>query len=368
MTRTDLTARSQLSKSTVNDAIARLQEAGIVETYDPADLRGRGTGRGRTPALIRIVTEASIIGFVGLSRSRLEATLVRTDGTVLARSESPADPLAHDFDLVESGSTLLTELLGHHPGVALAGIVVGVPGPFQRGVGIAGAREMAPDPAILPHGLPGWMLSDPAAAFSERFGVPALGENDANLAALGEHAFGASRGAGSVVHLELAHGIGAGIVINGALVRGSAGMTGEIGHLQVDADGPVCLCGRVGCLVAVVREDLLRPQAVQEAELRLGDLVTLTRRKPPAELVMAAGVLGRLVSDVCTWLNPEVVVIDGALGEAAFTVRAIVQDALNMTVGQPLAEATRVVIGALGEDAKALGAAALARSDLHVVL
>ena len=103
-------------------------------------------------------------------------------------------------------------------------------------------------------------------------------DNDANLGALAEAAFGAGRDAGDLVYLKISSGIGAGLILNGRLYRGSAGLAGELGHVLVDPDGIVCRCGNRGCLETVAAT---------------GALVELLRRSHGEDITIEGDARGR---------------------------------------------------------------------------
>ena len=112
-----------------------------------------------------------------------------------------------------------------------------------------------------------------AAELRSRLDIPVMVDNDANLGALAEAAFGAGRDAGDLVYLKISSGIGAGLILNGRLYRGSAGLAGELGHVLVNPDGIVCRCGNRGCLETVAAT---------------GALVDLLRRSHGDDLTVAA--------------------------------------------------------------------------------
>ncbi|MDW6065122.1 ROK family protein [Streptomyces sp. FXJ1.4098] len=116
--------------------------------------------------------------------------------------------------------------------------------------------ESAPDPR--PSGRPpaaAWLFRDVAPDLTRTFEVPATIDNECNLAALGALAFGAARGRRHVIYLKLVTGMGAGLIVNGQLVRGANGLAGELSHLHVDSAGPMCRCGARGCLGVVATTD-----------------------------------------------------------------------------------------------------------------
>ena len=109
-----------------------------------------------------------------------------------------------------------------------------------------------------------------------RLDLPVVAENDANLGAVAEAAFGAARTAQDVLYIKLTSGIGAGVIVKGGLYRGTAGRAGEIGHVIVDPDGPLCRCGNRGCLEMLVGVPaLLETVRPVLGDITLGELLDL---------------------------------------------------------------------------------------------
>ncbi len=100
----------------------------------------------------------------------------------------------------------------------------------------------------LSHHVPGWENTPLRDLLEKEFGAPAQVDNDANVAALGEHRFGAGKGFDSLMYITVSTGVGGGWILNNRPWRGSDGMAGEIGHTVVDPGGPLCLCGKRGCV------------------------------------------------------------------------------------------------------------------------
>ena len=127
-----------------------------------------------------------------------------------------------------------------------------------------------------------------AEELQRRLEIPVIVDNDANLGALAEAAFGAGRDPGDLVYLKVSSGIGAGLILNGRLYRGSSGLAGELGHVLVDPDGIVCRCGNRGCLETVAATgavvDCLRPTARRRSDhrRRAGGRRRRRRRVPAA--------------------------------------------------------------------------------------
>ena len=143
------------------------------------------------------------------------------------------------------------------PPAALFGIGIGVPGPVEFDAGRP----------ISPPIMPGWDGYDVPARFA-RFGVPVWIDNDVNVMALGELTTGLGRGRENFVFVKIGTGIGAGIIVNGELYRGSQGCAGDIGHIQIplrDRDDVICRCGNVNCLEALAGGAALARDAEEAA-------------------------------------------------------------------------------------------------------
>lgn len=120
--------------------------------------------------------------------------------------------------------------------------------PAAIGVSFGGPVDYATGTVRLSHHVPGWENTPLQATLEAEFGVPVRVDNDANVAALGEHRFGAGRGHDSLLYVTISTGVGGGWVLHGCVWRGHENMAGEIGHTVVDPDGPLCLCGKRGCV------------------------------------------------------------------------------------------------------------------------
>jgi glucokinase len=216
---------------------------------------------------------------------------------------------------------------------------------------------------------------------AERLGLPVFVDNDANAAMLAEWRYGAAAGAHDAALLTIGTGIGGGLVVGGALQRGSQGAGAELGHMVVQADGPPCQgnCPNRGCLEAMASGSALGREALRLARERpdsglgralaagraiSGPLVTELAHDGDPAAVDALAIIGEWlgvgVCNLVNMLNPEVVVIGGgviAAGELLLEpVRAVVAErALS-----PAREHVRIVPARFGAESGMLGAAALA--------
>jgi predicted NBD/HSP70 family sugar kinase len=237
---------------------------------------------------------------------------------------------------------------------ALIGAGVSLPGPVRHRPDVVKPSEI----------LPRWQgVTGPEIAAA--LGVPVSIDNDTNLAALGEHVWGAGQGCDHCVTIKFHYGIGCGLFVNGTLVRGAAGGAGEIGHITVDERGPLCRCGKRGCLDSYAAIpailDALRPQ---HGELTLAGLMRLLADGDPGAMRVAgdaAGLVGAQLATVCHLLGPQRVIIVGAMAEAGELVLGPLRTALRRGIAPN--DMPDVVPGSLGRRQTALGAVALALDE-----
>ena len=261
--------------------------------------------------------------------------------------------------------------------------------PAAVGVSFGGPVNFAAGLVRRSDHVPGWgnfPLRDRLAA---EFGCPVAVDNDANVAALGEHHFGAGRGFDDLLYVTVSTGVGGGWILGGRPWRGAAGMAGEIGHTVVDPHGPLCLCGKHGCVERLasgpymaadyVRGGLIpRPLAgvrggsaagENEDPLPLGEGTSITGRDVAeraaagdavarAILLRGAWALGVGLGNAANLVNPQRFVLGGGVtksGEAWWA------EARRAAAATAVAGVTfDIVPAALGDDAPLWGALALA--------
>lgn len=261
------------------------------------------------------------------------------------------------------------ELLAHTPG-RLAGIGVSFGGP------VAAERGLV----LLSHHVRGWEETPLAADLSAQLGAPAVVDNDANVAALGEWQFGAGRDTASMLFVTISTGVGGGWVLRGQVWGGADGMAGEIGHCVVRPDGMPCACGKRGCVEAeacgpaMARKATAYFQAYPHKasilwELCGGRIANLTGEMVARAASAGDAVAGEILDDAAAalgeglglainLLNPERVVLGGGVSKAGDRWWQQVRAAARAR-SLPQAQCDIVPAG-LGDDAPLWGAAALA--------
>jgi predicted NBD/HSP70 family sugar kinase len=236
------------------------------------------------------------------------------------------------------------------------GLTVGVAGMVDSG----GVVRLAPNL--------GWRdlpLRDSLARALDAPAYPVVVENDANLAVRAEHRYGPYAGVANLVYVNGHAGVGAGIITDGRLLRGGLGYSGELGHVQVTTGGPLCGCGRTGCLeMAAGIGGLVRGltgREPEDLEPEVDDVLRRARAQDPAvvEALRTAGRhLGYGVSILANVVNPEVVVLGGYFVPLAPWLLPAAEERLRECTAAPDAGGVRLAASALGHGAAATGGAA----------
>jgi glucokinase len=260
-------------------------------------------------------------------------------------------------------------------GDGLAGIGVGCPGPLDLDRGI-----------ILETPNLGWKKTRVRAELEKAFGCPVVIANDVDAGVYGEYRLGAARGARCVVGVFPGTGVGGGAVYNGGIIRGAKGSCMEIGHIQVVRDGPLCGCGRRGCLEAVAGRLAIAAAAAIAAYrgeaphllAKAGTDVSSIRSRALCESIAAgdtavenivreaARTIGWAMAGVVNLLAPDVVLLGGGLVEDMPKLfQEEVSAAVNARVMPSYEGSFEVVVAELAGDATITGAAAWAQQTVE---
>ncbi|MGD0705087.1 MAG: ROK family transcriptional regulator [Trebonia sp.] len=366
MSRAELARYVGVAPSTVTSLIQDLVAAGLVveSAREPGSARQLGPARppaaarqlGRPGLRLTLNPRLGVVAGIEFGFRSLRVLVCDLAHNVIGSAECEL-PEAHASAVALAAARKLTaEALAAARVTHDALIAVGVslPGPIRR-------HPDAVKPSPI---LPGWRGvtgDDIAAALNVAVSI----DNDANLAALGEHVWGAGRGCDDSVTLMFHNGIGCGLFVNGTLVRGALGGAGEIGHVTVDERGPLCRCGKRGCLetytaISAVLE-ALRPQ---HGMLTFDQLMwLLAAGDPGATRVVsdAAELVGTQLAAACNLLAPRRVIVTGPMAQAG----DLILNPIRAGLGRHIApnEVPEVVLGSLGSRHTALGAIALALDE-----
>jgi predicted NBD/HSP70 family sugar kinase len=353
LTQAEIARGTGLSAATVSNIVRELREAGTV-VVSPTYSGGRRAQR------VELARHAGIAVGVDFGVSHLRVALSDLGDRIVAE-ETIAYDVAASAERGMRRAVWLVETLLAQARVdrsEVIGVGVGVPGPVDAATG-----EI--DTATI---MTGWAGVRPAEELRGRLGMPVHVDNDANLGALGEMVGGAGRGCGHLVYLKLSNGVGAGIVADGRLYRGAGGIAGEIGHITVDARGPVCRCGNRGCLETLVGGPYLlqmlpRPVGRDEPPPTLLSVIASAMAGDPGcrRILSDAGrALGSGVAILANLFNPRLVILGGELAQAGDLLVQPIRQTAELGAIPGAVRGLQVVRGKLDERAQIVGALTLA--------
>lgn len=305
ISRTQLAQRLGLVPSSVTRMLPPLLEHDYLRESDTAP-----NGRGRPQKMLHVNPDKHLV--VGLKIGPAQVSGVVTDmaANVLARAEEPLDDCTPRTAL-SAAASLTGRLLAEAPDVAdrVLGLGVGVSGHVDSAAGIC--RYSA---------LLDWTKVDVAGPLREATGLPVVVNNDVNTLVVAERWFGEGRDIDSFAVVTVGPGIGCGLLLDGSLFSGATGLAGEFGHLPLDPAGPMCSCGRRGCLEALAGDRAVL-RHLRDAGVAcdvIAEAIDLARGEGGSANVVArsafaeAGTaLGRGMAGMCNLLNLQKIIIAG---------------------------------------------------------
>jgi predicted NBD/HSP70 family sugar kinase len=347
-TQAELARATGLAPATVSNIVRELTGSSLVEA-DP--------GSGRRGSAVRLARGAGLVAGVDFGHSHVAVAVGDLTGHLLAEERRH---LAAGHDHVKAlgvAGSMLDAMVAAHGPVRHVGL--GLPAPVTD--------DLVRSSSIFP----GWEDVDTRTAAEQQFGLPVHVENDANLGALAEHRHGVGRGHDSSVFVKISSGVGAGIIIDNKLFHGAGGTAGEIGHLTLDDQGPLCRCGSRGCLEAYTStETVLAMMAGQLPAAGLDDVLAAARsgHVGAQRALEDAGLhLGWGLASIVNLLNPAIVVVGGDMARAGELLLESARVGMRRHALDSVA-LTPVLASELGERASLVGAVLLAaeRTELLV--
>ncbi|MGK5549821.1 ROK family protein, partial [Streptomyces sp. URMC 127] len=275
--RAELAARTGLTPQAVSKITARLRAAGLA-----AEAGRRASTGGKPPTVLRLVPDAAHALGVHLDRDALTVTLVDLSGAETATRTSPLD-LGADAGTVLDAVTEEAARVRAAAGGALLGAGVALPGPLDHRTGVLHRVT----------GFPRWDGFPLRDALARRLGLPVVVDKDTNAAALGLVLRGCAGPAGSFAYLHLGTGLGAGLVLGGAVHRGARTGAGEFGHQVLALDGPPCPCGNRGCIEVLCLAAVARGDRAEAARLLGTGAANLVRLLDIDRVLLGGGTLLR---------------------------------------------------------------------------
>ncbi|WP_329454076.1 ROK family transcriptional regulator [Streptomyces sp. NBC_01497] len=345
VTRTELAKRLGVAPSTISITVSQLVERGLV-----AEQGTRASGGGRPRKVLRLggADEFAVAADVGGRHARVGVVqpgggLTDVSTVPFAIADGPEVALSRLADTLEA-------LAERHGRGRLRGVGLSLPGPVDASSGVV----------TLPSRMPGWNKFPVGPWLTERFGVPAAVDNDANCMAVGEYATHPDRHRQTIM-VKIGSAIGAGIIVDGRLHRGATGAAGDITHVRIDAAGDIpCSCGNSGCLETVASGAAL-VRIVRERGVDIGSIEDVVRLASDADPTATSAVrragryLGQVLAANVNFFNPDAVYLGGILSTLEPLVAAV-RSQLYEACHPLVTEHLTIERASLGVDAGLFGA------------
>ena len=360
LSRTDLADKMGLTRAAVSLIVNDLLESGVVQEAEV-----RSVPNGRPPVSLEINPTRGLVGAIDMGATHMSVAIADFTARILQEAE-------YSFNIKDGPKVCLAEahqnLLGllESQGLSLSNISaigIGVPGPVNTEAGMV----------VAPPIMPGWDRYPIRASLENMWGCPVTLNNDAELGALGEWAYGAGRGEKNIAYIKVGSGIGAGLILNQQIYGGTTGAAGEIGHLTIDENGPLCNCGNHGCLEAFAGGHAIASQGqllVQSgkrtllAELPLEkitvyEVAEAARRGdlPAQEILRRAGTfIGIAIAGLINLFNPSIVIIGGGVAQIGDIITTPIRQAVRERAMHASEQSVRITTGMLGRRSLLIGA------------
>lgn len=374
MSRADLARKMGLSRAAISSIVNDLLNIGVIREA----AEGLASRRRRS-VLLEINPASGYVLGVDMGATHLGLVLADYSARVIAEEEYPFD--------VDQGPDICLGEVDRRVRLFLAqsefslddvvAIGVGVPGPVASEVGAV----------IAPPIMPGWDNFPIRGHLESIWGHPITLNNDAELGAMGEWAFGAGRLERDLLYIKVGYGIGAGLLLNGNIYSGATGSSGEIGHITINEKGPLCTCGNRGCLEALAGGRAIAQQAVLAIEsgrrTRMSAIkpidkitafdVALEARKGDLiaqEIISHAGqYLGIAISNLINVVNPSMIVIGGGVSQMGDLFLEPIRRSATTRSLPAAARVVRITAAVLGRRSSGMGAVAQATTlALHQLI
>ncbi|MDN7242982.1 ROK family protein [Planococcus sp. N028] len=310
ISRAAVASQTGLNKGTVSSLVADLMDDHLIYESGPGVSSG-----GRRPVMLLFNESAGHSIGIDLGVDYLLGILTDLDGNIIEKKELTFKERTYEeiekklFDVID----LLTSVAPPSPH-GIIGIGVGVPGIVDTNGNILLAPNL------------NWKNINLKTALETKYGLPVIIENEANAGAYGEKQFGAGKDSENIIYVSAGIGIGVGLILNGSLYKGANGFSGELGHMTIQVDGPVCRCGNQGCWELYASEQALIAKAAQlnlplpsKKELDLAALISLAENgnQEVIELFKEAGdLLGVGINNIINTFNPQQVIIGNRMASS----------------------------------------------------
>lgn len=359
LSRSDIADQMGLTRAAVSLIVNDLLESKIV-----LEAESRSAPSGRPPVVLEINPDRGLVAAIDMGATHISIALADFTARILQEVEYPFDIKAGpEVCLAQANQRLLQLLESQKLTITdLSAVGVGVPGPVITDAGMV----------VAPPIMPGWDRYPILAKLEKMWGCPVTLNNDAELGALGEWAYGAGRGEKNIAYIKVGSGIGAGLILNKQIYGGTTGAAGEIGHLTIDENGPLCNCGNHGCLEAFAGGDAIakQGQALVKSgkrtmlsglphEITAHDVAEAARHGDlhAQEILRRSGTfIGIAIAGLINLFNPSIVIIGGGVAQVGDIITVPIRQAVRERAMRASEQSVRIVTGMLGRRSLLIGA------------
>jgi len=300
---------------------------------------------------------------IDLGATNLKVAILNSSYRIICKKFYPTQTCRNKLQLIDKICAAIYEILNEKKinKNKILGIGIGVPGPIDYSKGKV---------HFFPN-IPGWRDVGLKAILEKRIKLPVFIDNDANLMCLAETRIGAAKKSKNAICLTLGTGVGAGIIINRNLYRGSSFAAGEIGHMPLNERGPRCSCGGRACLERYIgnKEIKERARKVFRRDVSLEELSSLAKKgnRKAIQLWYNVGTqLGIALAGLANVLNPDCIVLGGGVAKAGSYLFSGVKDTIKSRAMPIQAKAVKLMKAKLGSDAGLIGAGILLKESLKL--
>ncbi|MBE2222275.1 MAG: ROK family transcriptional regulator [Anaerolineae bacterium] len=363
------------SRANVTAVLNHLLALNILEERELGESQG-----GRRPRMYGINGSLGYVVGVDMGATSLDLALADLNGNILERVSEPCDVREEPEILLNRVAELIEEMLGARNGRSeqLLAIGIGVPGPVKFDEGVL----------VAPPLMPAWESFPIKTFMRQQFTAANVAiDNDVNVMAMGETCAGAGKGIDNFIFLKIGTGIGAGIICHGEIYRGQDGAAGDVGHICIDYNGPVCHCGNVGCLEAMAAGPAIAARGLEAVQSGSSDMLAealaanegiMTAKivgdaakagdLAANEIVKSSGrMVGGMLAGLVNFFNPQMILIGGSVSHIGIRYLSAIRQAVLRRSTALSTRHLRIEFSPLGKDAGVIGAIWLALDHVFTI-
>ncbi len=373
ISRAELAQRMDLSRAAMTLIVNDLLDSKVIHE---TELRTKKNGR--PPIILEVNSTRGLVMGIDMGASHISIILTDFGAQVIDEIEVPFSIADGPELCIRQADTLVSNLLKKNNATLqdIYAIGLGVPGPIDSQAGMVYAPPL----------MPGWDGYPIQQYLQEKWGLPVSLNNDSELGALGEWAYGVGRGENHLAYIKVGSGVGSGLLLNGQIYHGATGSAGEIGHLTIVENGPLCDCGNSGCLETLAGGKAIARQA-REAILSgqrtlltgMGPIELLTARDVTSaarrgdlvsqNIIASAGhYLGIAIAGLVNLFNPQTIVVGGGVAQVGDLLLQPIRDTVTQRSLKASARTVKINTAVLRRHSSGMGAIVQALSiALHQV-